>query len=195
MKEKYVKVMFGKTSSANGFEYEENEINIADKWNPQGKSQSEIGGFNFSVDSKILRYLVRGDTLYDVELPKDAEIIDFPNESCPHGIFLTNKIILSNPKIITDDVAMELYKKSNLPQKSYYKCLAGCALRGHRKTTLKIIKDKVNKNNIDLAISEFEDFVKPGYYWDKRGNEELVEEIRLHLNNIRKSKNDLEKRT
>ena len=50
---------------------------------------------------------------------------------------------------------------------------------------MQIIKDKVNINNIDEAISEFEDFVKPGYYWDKRGNEEFVDDVRKYLEKIR----------
>ncbi len=31
-----------------------------------------MGGFNFSTEDKILRWLVRGDTLYDVIIPEDT---------------------------------------------------------------------------------------------------------------------------
>ena len=34
-----------------------------------------------------------------------------------------------------------------------------------RKYTEQIVKDKINKRNIDLAISEFEDFCKPRDGW------------------------------
>lgn len=56
---------------------------------------------------------------------------------------------------------MKFYLKSNLPEKSYYKSLAGVAIRGYRNTSLKIIEDKINKENIDLVLSEIDDFVKP----------------------------------
>lgn len=46
-----------------------------------------MGGFNFSTESKILRWLVRGDTIYDVELPEDAEVVDCPSNSASHGVF------------------------------------------------------------------------------------------------------------
>ncbi|HOP65775.1 MAG TPA: hypothetical protein PLX66_01985 [Bacilli bacterium] len=182
---KFVKVMFGTTSGANGFEYQEGIVNIAENWNPKETEPELMGGFNFSVEDKILRYLVRGDTICDVEVPEDAEIIDCPSESCPHGIFRANKIIISNIRPMTDELAMYFYKKSNLPEKSYYKSFAGCAVRGYKNTTMSIINDKVNNENIDLAISEFEDFVKPGYYWDKKGDEDFVNSIREYLNNIK----------
>ena len=162
---KYLKVMFGNKSSANGFEYKIDEVNIADNWKPNKEKPKDIGGFNVSTDDKILRWLVRGDTIYDVTFPEDSEIIECENESAPHGVFLANKIILKNPKQVTDEMAMELYRKSNLPEKSYFKAMAGCCVRGHINTAKQIFKDKINKNNIDIAISEFEDFCKPKDGW------------------------------
>ena len=38
-----------------------------------------MGGFNFSTEDKILRWLVRGNTIYDVVILEDAEIIDCPS--------------------------------------------------------------------------------------------------------------------
>ena len=80
-----------------------------------------MGGFNFSTEDKILRWLVRGDTIYDVEIPGDADIVDCINESAPHGVFRSNKIIIKNPRKVDDEYAMELYLKSDLPEKSYFK--------------------------------------------------------------------------
>lgn len=120
-----------------------------------------MGGFNFSTEEKIFRFLVRGDTLYEVELPIDSEVITVENSSAPDGVFRCNKIILKHPKQITDDIAMELYESSKLPEKSYFKALAGCAVRGYLKTAKKVIADKVNSTNIDLAIEEFLDFTRP----------------------------------
>lgn len=188
---KFVKVMFGTTSGANkGLKYKLNEINIADNWNPTSQDPKGMGGFNFSTEDKILRWLVRGDTLYDVEIPPDAEVIDCPSESAPHGVFRSNKIILHNPRKVTDDIALDLYKKSNLPDKSYYKSLAGCAVRGYRKTCLEIIKDRVSKDNIDLVLSEIDDFVSP-YNSDGTSDNglEVYNEI---MNNLHKIKESLE---
>lgn len=99
-----------------------------------------------------------------------------------------NKIIVSNIRPMSDELAMDFYKKSNLPEKSYFKSMAGCAVRGYKNTTMQIIKDKVNKDNINLVISEFEDFVKPGYYWDKHGNDDFIKKVRDHLDEIKNSK-------
>ena len=186
---KYLKVMFGTKSGAKSdFEYKLNKVNIANNWNPNSDNPKEMGGFNFSTEDKILRWLIRGDTIYDVEIPKDAEVIDCPSESAPHGVFRSNKIIISNPRLVTDDIAMELYLKSNLPIKSYYKALAGCAIRGYRNTSLKIIEDRINKDNIDLVLSEIDDFVKPYQSSGTSSNgKEVYEEVIDILNNIKKA--------
>lgn len=157
---KYLKVMFGNKSDANsiGFEYKIGEINIANNWNPNATNPKEVGGFNFSVEDKIIRWLVRGDTIYDVKIPDDAEIIDIPHPSTPHGVFRANKIIVLNPRKVTDKMAMDFYKKSTIPEKSYYKAMVGCAIRGYMNTAMKILKDKVNNENIDLVLEEFKDF-------------------------------------
>lgn len=182
---KYLKVMFD--NKGVNFEYKINEINIADTWNPNASDPKDFGGFNFSTEDKILRWLVRGDTIYDVEIPDDAEIIDCPSESAPHGVFRSNKIILTNPRPMTDELAMNFYLKSDLPEKSYYKSLAGVAIRGYRNTSLKIIEDKVNKDNIDLVLSEIDDFVKPYQSNGTAENENKVyNEVMNILNNIKK---------
>lgn len=186
---KYLKVMFD--NKGVNFEYKINEVNIAEVWNPNTFDPKEMGGFNFSTEDKILRWLVRGDTLYDVEMPEDAEVINVPSESAPNGVFRSNKIILHNPRTMTDDIAMDLYLKSDLPTKSYFKSLIGCAIRGYRNTSLKIIEDKVNKDNIDLVLSEIEDFVKPYQSSGiaENGNEVYTEVIDL-LNNIKNNKQE-----
>ena len=181
---KYLKVMFG--NKGVNFEYKIDEVNIANTWNPNTFDPKEMGGFNFSTEDKILRWLVRGDTLYDVMIPDDAEVIDCPSESAPHGVFRSNKIILTNPRVMTDELAMEFYLKSDLPEKSYYKSLAGVAIRGYRNTSLKIIEDKVNKDNIDLVLSEIDDFVKP--YQSSGTSEngyEVYNEVMKKLNDIK----------
>ncbi len=155
----YLKVMFGNKSCAgDGFSYKIGEVNEADNWNPTAVNKKETGGFNFSTEDKIARWLVRGDTLYDVTIPEDAEVIEIDNKSAPHGVFRTNKIILNNPRKVTEKMAFELYKKSKLPKKSYFKVLAGYAVRGYVNVCKIIIEEKINEGNIDLAIDEFLDF-------------------------------------
>lgn len=183
---KYLKVMFGTSSSANNnLKYKIDEINISNKWNPSAQDSKEMGGFNFSTEDKILRWLIRGDTLYDVEIPDDAEVIDCPSKSAPHGVFRSNKIILHNPRKVTDEIALDLYKKSRLPEVSYYKALAGCAIRGYRNTCLEIIKDKVDKNNIDLVLSEIDDFVSPFRNDDTKNELKVYEKVMEILNRIK----------
>ncbi len=182
---KYLKVMFG--NKGVNFEYKIDEVNIADTWNPNTYEPKEMGGFNFSTEDKILRWLVRGDTIYDVVIPEDAEIVDCPSESAPHGVFRSNKIILTNPRPMTDELAMNFYLKSDLPEKSYYKSLAGVAIRGYRNTALKMIEDKVNEDNIDLVLSEIDDFVKPYKNSDTTSNGiEVYEEMMQILNGVKK---------
>ena len=151
---KYVRVMDGLKSNAGGFEYKLDEINVAEKWNPNNLEPEEMGGFNFSVEDKIIRWLVRGDTIYDVEIPEGVEVIECESISTPNGVFRSNKIIITNPRKVTDEIAMDLYLKSNIPEKSYYKSLAGLAIRGHINTCKKLISDRVNKDNIDLVLSD-----------------------------------------
>lgn len=115
---KYVRVMNGNVSHANGFKFKINEVNISEKWNPKANNPDDFGGFNFSTEDKILRYLHRGDTIYDVEIPEDAEIIEVYSKNAPHGIFRSNKIIVCNPRTVTEELVIDLYKKSNLPKKN-----------------------------------------------------------------------------
>ncbi len=85
-------------------------------------------------------------------------------------------------------MTMDLYKKSDLPEKSYFKAMAGSAVRGHIKTARQIFKDKVNKENINIAIKEFEDFCNPKYITRSdsyKGRIDCVKEIYEMLTNFK----------
>lgn len=157
---KFLKAMFKDESYFGGgvFKYKIDQVNVANIWNPDDEN---TGGFNFSTEDQIARWIVRGDTLYDVIIPEDAEVILAENPSTPNGVYRSNKIIVTNPREITDDLALELFLKSKLPEKTYYKTLAGYSVRGHINAAKEIIKQKVNIDNIDEVISEFEDFLTP----------------------------------
>lgn len=156
--EKYVKVIDGLTSNANGFRYKLDEINISPHWNPNNKNKKETGGFNFSTEDKILRYIFRGDTIYDVIIPDGAEVIEIPSTNVQNGIFRSNQIIITNPRVITEEMVIEYYKKSNLPEKTYYECLVCLLFKNHLETVKYIIKDRINQNNIKAAIQVFETY-------------------------------------
>lgn len=98
---KYVRVMEGLKSNAGGFNYKLDEVNIASIWNPNELEPEKMGGFNFGTEDKILRWLHRGDTIYDVIIPEDAEVILCNKEK---GIYRSNKIIVTNSIIIIGDL-------------------------------------------------------------------------------------------
>ena len=152
---KYVRVMDGLKSNAGGFEYKLDEVNVANNWNSKADTPEEFGGFNFGTEDKILRWLHRGDTIYDVVIPDDAEVILCNEEK---GVYRSNKIIVTNPRKITDDMVMELYKKTTLPDKVLADCLVTLLWKDRKEISKYIIKDRVNKENIDEFINEFVDY-------------------------------------
>ena len=178
---KYIKVMFGNKGA--NYEYKIGEVNVANIWNPSAKTGKDFGGFNFSTEEKIIRWLHRGDTLYDVEIPDDAEIIDVVESATPHGVFRSNKIILSNPRKVTDEIALEFYKKSSIPEVAYYKTLGVVSIMNYKNTALQILKDKVNKNNIDLVLEEWNDFINNKNRKDSTETVKLINKLLLEIKN------------
>ena len=149
---KYVRVMDGLKSNAGGFEYKVDEVNVATNWNPKAETPEDFGGFNFGTEDKILRWLHRGDTLYDVIIPDDAEVILCSEEK---GVYRSNKIIVTNPRPITDKMVIDLYNKTTLPNKVLAQCLVTLLWKNRKEISKYIIKDRVNKNNIDEFLTEF----------------------------------------
>lgn len=183
---KFVRVMDGLKSNAGGFNCKVDEVNISENWNPKATKPKEMGGFNFSVEDKILRWLHRGDTLYDVIIPEDAEVVDCTPSATPHGVFRSNKIIITNPRKVTDEMALEFYNKSTIPEVAYYKALAAVSIMNYRKTALAILRDKVNKENIDLVLQEWNDFIDYGGDGNRRDSNDLVKEVYDKLKEIEK---------
>lgn len=149
---KFVRVMDGLKSNAGGFDYKLDEINISEKWDTTTLNPEKMGGFNFGTEDKILRWLHRGDTIYDVIVPDDAEVILCDEEK---GIYRSNKIIVTNPRPITDELVIELYKKNTLSDKIIAQCLVTLLWKKRKEISKYIINDRVNKNNIDEIIKEF----------------------------------------
>ena len=170
---KYVRVMDGIKSNAGGFKYKLDEINISDIWNPNEYEPDKMGGFNFGTEDKILRWLHRGDTIYDVIIPEDAEVILCNKEK---GVFRSNKIIVTNPKIITNEMVIELYKKTTLSNKVLAQCLQTLLWKNRIEISELIINDRVNKENVDEFITEFENYSKKT---EKFNYNELSEEAKI----------------
>ena len=180
---KFVKVMFGTVSGANSdFEYKINEVNVSNNWKPTAEKGRDFGGYNYCDEDSIIRWLHRGDTLYDVKIPEDAENVKIDGATT---IYRTNKIIIKNPRKVTDEMAMEFYKKSNIPEKSYYKALGVVSIMGYKNTAYAIIKDKVNKKNINEVLEEWDDFISHGNKNDRKDLNGLVKEIDELLNEIK----------
>lgn len=183
---KYVKVMYGTTSGAKSdFEYKLNEINISNNWNPNADNPKDFGGFNYCAEECILRWLHRGDTIYDVEIPEDAENVKLEGATV---IYRANKIIIKNPRKVDDELALYFYQISKIPEKSYYKALGAVTIMNYEKTAYQILKDKVSKENIDLVLEEWNNFIEHGDKNDRSNLNGLVKEINDELYKIKELK-------
>lgn len=157
-KSKYYRVIQTIKKYNDGRRFPLDEIVIADnKVNLNATDRTKMGGFCISSYEYIFRWLIRGDTLCEVKIPDDTKIYKTVSDN---GIYIADKIILTNPKKINDDLAMELYRKSTLPEISYFKAMTACSICGYTNTAMKVCNDKVNKENVNIAITELEDFCK-----------------------------------
>ncbi len=155
---KYYRVIHTVKKYKDGKSFPIDEVVVANqKVDLNATDKTKMGGFCISTYEYIFRWLIRGDTLCEVIIPEDGKIYKTVSEN---GIYISEKIILTNPKRLDDNLAMELYLNSTLPEISYFKAMTACAICGYINTALKVCTDKVNKENIDIAISEFEEFCK-----------------------------------
>lgn len=182
---KYLKWAFG-TNIANkeNEEFKINEEITADRWDPANKDWNLKGGFNFTNEKCALRWMARGDTLYEVEIPNDGEIYEVENMKTPGGIIIANKIILKNPIPISSELLNHFYEVSDLPLKTYFECIGLLASRGYYDLALRIIKDKITMENIDIAIKTFNDSIKPWHKVDYdcyNKVKEVLEEIQSNV--------------
>lgn len=176
----YVRVMDGLKSNAGGFEYKLDEINIAEKWNPTTNEPEAMGGFNFGTEDKILRWLHRGDTIYDVIIPKDAEVVLCDEEK---GIYRSNKIIVTNPRPVTDELVIELYHKNTLSNKIIAQCLVTLLWKKRVEISKYIIRDRVTKDNIEEILDEFIKYAGNDNLYSETGKEiyDILKEIKSPL--------------
>ena len=182
---KYLKWVFGTKIRGNDDEhFEIGKPITSDTWDPHNDDWDKRGGFNFTNEKCALRWMSRGDTLYEVEVPSDGEMIEVVNQKTPGGIYLANKIIIKNPIPISEELLNEYYEKSELPIETYFESVGILSSRGYYDLALRIIKDKVTMDNIDLAIDEFNSSLKPWHYVDYECYnkvKEVLEEIKSDI--------------
>ena len=185
---KYYRVIQTIKEYSDGRRFPLNEVVVADnKVNLNATDNTKMGGFCISSYEYIFRWLIRGDTLCEVKIPEDTKIYKTVSKN---GIYIADKIILTNPKKIDDDFAMNLYKVSTLPEISYFKAMTACSICGYMKTAIQVCNDKVNKENVDIAIKELEDFCK------RRDDEKYIdsplakESVQILYNRLKEIKNN-----
>ena len=179
---KYLKWAFkDKIGHRDNQKFELNKEIVCDTWDPNNSDWEKRGGFNFTTEECALRWMSRGDTLYEVEIPSDGEILKVKNDKTPDGIIVSNKIILKNPIPISEELLLDFYNKSKLPISTYFECIGLLASRGYYDLSLKIIKDKVDLTNIDFAIEKYNKSLKPWHeinYDIYNKVKEVLEEIK-----------------
>lgn len=154
----YYKVVQLKSTYSDGKSFPINEVVTADKKiNFNTTDPKEVGGFCVSNYKCIFRWLIRGDTLCKVKIPEDGNIYQAESEN---GIYIADKIILTDPITLDDNLATKLYYDSKLPEVSYFITLAVCSIKGYINTALLILSEKINENNVDEAIHEFDEYCK-----------------------------------
>ena len=82
-------------------------------------------------------------------------------------------------------MALYFYEISKIPEKSYYKALGVVSIMNYRKTAYAILKDRVNKENIDDVLDEWNNFIDHGGKNDRNNSNDLVNEIEKQLNEIK----------
>ncbi len=155
---KYYRVIQTLKEYRDGKKFPIDELVVAEKEiDLNADDNSRMGGFCISTYNYCFRWLIRGDTLCEVIVPQDSKLYKTINDN---DVYVCDKMILTNPKKIDDEFAMELYKVSTLNDVSYFRAMTACAICGYINTALKVCEDKVNKQNVNVAISEFESFCK-----------------------------------
>lgn len=173
---KYYRVIQTIKEYRDGKRFPINEMVVADKKIDLNANESiEMGGFCVSTYNYAFRWLIRGDTLCEAIILEDSK---FYKTVSDNDVYVCEKMILTNPKKIDDNFAMELYKVSTLNEISYFRAMTACAICGYVNTALKVCEDRVNTQNISFAISEFEAFCK-------RREEEHYEKNILEIESVK----------
>ena len=108
------------------------------------------------VDSEMILGLFKELGYSIVNNPDDADVILCDEDK---GVYRSNKIIVNNPRKITDEMVIEFYKINTLPSKVIYQCLVTLLYKNRINIAKYIINDYITIDNIKDAIEEFENYV------------------------------------
>ena len=184
---KYYRVIQRIKEYKDGKKFPIDEVVLADKKIDLNATESkEMGGFCVSIYNYSFRWLIRGDTLCEVIIPPDSEFYKTVSEN---QVYVCNKMILTNPKKIDDEFALELYKASTLNEKSYFIAMTACAICGYINTALKVCEDRVNNQKVKNAITEFENFCKRREEEKYIKNPLEIENVNILYNKLKDIKN------
>ncbi|MBQ8806122.1 MAG: hypothetical protein IJZ68_06520 [Bacteroidaceae bacterium] len=162
MEKKFMKVLRGTQSSADpALFYKVDDVTIAQHWCPAEEDPVTMGGFSIATEKALIRWIFRGTVLYDVVIPDDAEIVYPKNPFVEGEIARVNKLILVNPRPMTDEIALQLYTTSIFSHREYYKILAGCAVMGYAKTCEAILNNHISPANAKQCLDDFAAFINP----------------------------------
>ena len=185
---KYYRVIQTKKEYRDGKRFPINEVVVADKKiNLNATDSMKMGGFCVSTYKFAFRWLIRGDTLCEVIIPEDSK---FYKTVSDNDVYVCERMILTSPKKIDDHFAMELYNVSALNEISYFRAMTACALCGYINTALKVCEDRVNAQNIGVAIKEFETFCKRREEEKYVKNSFEIESVRALYNKLKSIQNN-----
>ncbi len=178
---KYIKIGTDETIK---YRDKKNSINELYKTASGNFNEENIDEFYFCSEDQAFALLLYGNTIYDVNIPKDSKMVKLINKYTDSEILKSDKVTLSNPRQITDEIAMDLYLKSNLKNMSYYKSLANLVVCGYRNTCFKLISDRINIENVDTVLELFDSFISGNL---KKGlaDDTLYKDVINKLNEIK----------
>ena len=78
---------------------------------------------------------------------------------------------------------MDLYKKSNIPDKTYHDVLAILAIKGFENVCMQLIKDRVNSDTIDEFLSDYIAFGKNDIKDNNFGLYEKYKDVLIEMKN------------
>lgn len=183
---KYYRVIHTVKEYDDGRRFPIEEVVTSDKKvNLDATERENIGGFYVSTLEFIFRWIIRGDTLCEVIIPENTKIYKTTSEN---GIYVADKIILTNPIKLDENLVMKLYRASTLPEVSYFKAMAACAICGYINTALTVCEEKVNKSNIDIALSEINDFCQRRYGEKYINDEKAEKSLEILYNKLKEIK-------
>lgn len=136
-----VSIVWGGT----GYTYKIGEVNTCKNFDT---TTTHGNGLYFADEKNILNFLGYGKTLYEVELPPDAKVIEI-NDACKE--YKADKIIVKNPTEITPElVKIFLENGSTISDEKLLGIIKDLA-RTKQEKILEVIFDLVDENNAKLA--------------------------------------------